>query len=175
MSWSTAFDPSRGGPQLDNGEVFSALKIRHFQSKRLARCERSYCPASHSLIGPFQLLVHLRRRPSPKRLVWPVSIVQVPNAIPTRPKHSKCSIRGIHSTVRRFLCTASRTVPIVGICSAASSPPTLSAMAWRCPPGCLTASSAHECAHDSDRKFRGRVWSLLIRCFDVGAATTRIR
>jgi len=51
VCWSTTFDPSRRRLQLDDGQVFPPVKIRHFQSKWIAQCERSYRPASRSLIG----------------------------------------------------------------------------------------------------------------------------
>ena len=36
VSWSSLFEPSCRSPQLDNRQVFSALKTRHFQGKLLA-------------------------------------------------------------------------------------------------------------------------------------------
>ena len=51
VCWSTALEPSCRRPQLDNRQVFPAIKIRHFRCKVLARSERSHRLASHSLIG----------------------------------------------------------------------------------------------------------------------------
>ena len=36
VSWSGILERSRRRPQLDNWQVFSALKIRHFEGKLLA-------------------------------------------------------------------------------------------------------------------------------------------
>ena len=89
MSWSSASERSRRRPQLDNRQVFPAVKIRYFQRELLAQSERSHWRASSSLIGSLQPLIDFRWRPPPEGLVGPVGVMPSNERHELRPHRGK--------------------------------------------------------------------------------------
>ena len=75
MCWSSALEPSRGGLELDSGEVFSALKIRRLQGKLPTRVEPTCRLRPRSLIDSLQPLVDFGWRPSREGLVWSIRVI----------------------------------------------------------------------------------------------------